>query len=230
MIKVLSTKTLDGETIAHAHTLNLNIRCVDFIKVSGVDFDTHSIHLHTFESIAFTSRNAVKYFFRNQNALKLLRGKSIFSLAGKTSEELAKHNLKAIYTGENAGDLAEAIIQTKLAKSVLHVCGNLTLDVLGKKLKSAGIVYSSLIIYQTILQNNIVLNEDFDVIMFYSPSGVESFFAANKLSNENVCCCIGETTATALREKNISAKIILPKELSPESMIDAIVNFFKMAE
>ncbi len=218
---------IDGETIAHAHTLNLNIRCVDFIKVNGVDFDTHSIHSHTFDSIAFTSANAVKYFFGNQNALNLLRGKNIFSLAGKTSEELARYNLKAIYTGENADDLAEVIIQAKLAKSVLHFCGNLTLEVLGAKLKGAGIEYSSLIIYQTILQNKIVLNEDFDVVMFYSPSGVESFFAANKLNNENVCCCIGETTAMALRKKNSTAKIILPRQPSLQSIIEAIAKYFQ---
>ena len=72
-----------------------------------------------------------------------------------------------------------------------------------------------------------MLNEQFDAVLFLSPSGVESFFAANKLKDETVCCCMGTTTASALREKFSTAKIISPKEPSPESMIDAIVRYSK---
>ncbi len=226
-MRIFSTKTLDKEAITHSASLNLKIQCVDFIKVTGIEFDIQSVHSHTFDSVAFTSANAVRYFLQHKAALELLRGKNIFSLALRTFEELSKHNLQPISGGKNIEELAKTIIQTQFAKSVLRVRGNLSLGVLEEKLVSSGIHYTSLIVYHTILQSDIAVNENFDVVMFYSPSGVESFLTSNKLSSETLCCCIGEVTATALRGKYSNAKIILPELPSPESMITSIAAHFK---
>lgn len=221
-MKVLSTKTLDKEVIAHATSLGLNIQCVDFIKVNGIEFNLHSIYPNSFDSVAFTSANAVEYFLQDKNAVELLNGKNIFSLVGKTFETLSIHNIEVVSVGKNIDELANTIIQSQSVKSVLHVRGNLSLGVLEKKLKHNRIEYTSLIVYQTTLQSDIVVNNNFDVIMFYSPSGIESFLTNNKLSSETLFCCIGEATATSLKEKYNNAKIILPELPSPESMIAAI--------
>ena len=111
----------------------------------------------------------------------------------------------------------------------MHIAGNLTLDTLEKKLKSAGIDYNRLVVYETILKSKRVPNKDFDVIMFYSPSGVGSFFLTNELNREATYCCIGNTTANALRGKYSNAKIISPVHPNPESMIDTIYQFAKSA-
>lgn len=227
---VLSTKTIDQKTVDYAASLNLDVRCVDFIKVSGVKVDVSSIDRHLFDSVAFTSSNAVKHFFQNENAPILLNGKNIFSLSGKTSEELSKRNFKVTCIGETAEELANSIIQSKLSKSVLHVCGNLTLKGLGEKLQKMKIEYTPVLVYKTVLQKNIILKEDFDAIMFYSPSGVKSFFINNKLKNETVCCCIGHTTAEVVREKKHNARIILPRLSSTLLMIEAIAWNFQKTE
>lgn len=226
-MKVLSTKTLDPKTIAYAHSLNLDVQCIDFIKIEPSEFDLPN---GTFDFIIFTSSNAVRFFFEHEKSVEFLIDKKILSLSGKTKEELLGNNIQPVFTADNTADLARLIIQTKTAGSVLHVCGNLALNVLEEKLKIEGIAYTQLIVYQTRLQRDIILNAQFDAIMFYSPSGVESFFTRNHIRNEMVCCCIGETTAISLKEKWRNAKIILPQHTSPESMIDAIEQYLEKTQ
>jgi len=224
-MKVLSTKLLDEKTIAYAHSLNLEVRCIEFIKITGVEFD--SIQPEKFDAVVFTSSNAVKYFLQHEGAIDLLKDKNVLSLSGKTNVELLANGIQPVLTASNAENLAHSMIQNKIAQSVLHVCGNLVLDVLEEKLKVAGVEYANRVVYQTILRKDILLNKVFDAVMFLSPSGVESFYAANQFNDETICCCIGTTTASALREKFSKAKIIFPRESSPESMIDAIVCYYK---
>ena len=227
-MKVLSTKSLDEAIIAQARSLGLDMEYMDFIETVRKDFDVTSVKTG-FDSEVFTSANAVKYFFENKGAAELLSNRNIFSLSGKTQEELHKHDLNAILVEENAADLADAIIQSKSSKSVLHIAGNLTLDTLEKKLKAAGIDYNRLVVYQTILKGQKLTDADFDVIMFYSPSGIEGFFTNNEFDDQVTYCCIGNTTANALKGKYSDAKIILPLHPTPESMLDAIYQLTKPA-
>jgi uroporphyrinogen-III synthase len=226
-MKVLSTKTLDSKTIVYAHSLNLDVHGVDFIKIEKAGFDLHSIQLVNADTIAFTSANAVKYFFQDEKAVALLKDKKVLSLSGKTKEALLGNTIEPIFTADNSDDLAFLIIQMQNIKSVLHICGNLALGVLEEKLKKEGIAYNQLVVYQTILQKDLALNENFDAVMLYSPSGVESFFTSNPFNISTVYCCIGVTTASSLKEKYNDAKIILPQQTSPESMIEAIKKYFE---
>lgn len=221
-MKILSTKLLNEKEISFAKSMNIDLHCLDFIKVNGIDFDFDKISSEKFDSIVFTSANAVNYFFKNKKCFEFLKEKNIFSISGKTSEELSKQKLKIKLTGKTSEELSKNIIQTKNVKSILHLCGNLNLDILGKNLTGAGIKYFPLTVYQTVLQNKIV-NEKFDAMLFFSPSGVESFFVNNKLDSETVCCCIGETTASALRKKYSEAKIVLPKEPNVKFMLEELL-------
>ena len=224
MKKVLSTKKLDADTIAYARSLNMEIQCVDFIEVSLADFKIPLAD--TFDSIAFTSANAVKYLFADAETQEFVSGKKVFALYGRTSEELAKHAIKPAGAAGNATDLADVIVKDGTLNSVLHVCGDLRLDVLEKKLKEVGLKYSPLVVYKTVLLNNDKLNEKFDAVMFYSPSGVNSFFYANDVTKEAICCCIGETTASRLKEKRSDANIILPKTTTSQAMIEELTQYF----
>src|ERR1019366_2683238 len=93
MKKVLSAKTLDKNTIAYAHSLNLDIQCMDFIETSALTFDTFTIAGQPVDGFVFTSANAVKYFFEKPDAPGFLKDKKVFALAGKTNDELRKHKI-----------------------------------------------------------------------------------------------------------------------------------------
>jgi uroporphyrinogen-III synthase len=224
-MKVLSTKTLDSDTLAFAKTLNLEVACIDFIKTTSAPFDIKNINPKNFDAIIFTSANAVKYFFENSAAVDLVKDKVVFALQGKTGEGLLVRGIKTNVIGNTASELADGIIEAKSSNAVLHVCGNLKLPVLENKLSMADIGYSDLIVYQTIPCYDKKVNEVFDAVLFYSPSGVEAFFGQNDFGDEAVCCCIGQTTADALRIKKNTINIITPQQPSPTAMLKAVADY-----
>ena len=226
MKKVLSTKTLDSETLAFAQTLNLDVQCVDFIETRALSFNAESINQQSIDALAFTSANAVRFFFENKEAASLIKGKSVFALQGKTKEELEANGAKVNLEAASAIELANEIVGHKAAKSVLHICGNLRLPALENKLKEAGIAYTDLTVYETNVLANKKVNEAFDAILFFSPSGVEGFMAMNSINDEAVCCCIGQTTANALKEKKTTVNIIIPNQASPKAMLTAVSDYF----
>ena len=223
---MLSTKTLDGDTLAFAQTQNLAVECVDFIETTAVPFNLENIEQQNFDAVAFTSTNAVKYFFENNRVADLIKDKQIFALEGKTSSGLLTSGIKANSESASADELADEIVDSKTCKSVLHPCGNLRLPVLESKLRQAGVAYTDLVVYQTKIVTDKKVNKQFDAILFYSPSGVEGFMAQNNFGNETVCCCIGQTTAQALKEKKNTANIVLPAEPSPKAMLTSLADYF----
>jgi len=226
MKQILSGKTLSEETVAYAQSLDLDVQCIDFIETISLAPELSTLTQNSFDSIAFTSSNAVNFFVMNPYCKELLKTKSIFSISGKTANSLMKLGVKLALTASNASTLADKIVKTNF-KSVLHPCGNLKLDSLAIKLKEAHIKYNPLLVYETVLNKNIKLNKVYDAIMFYSPSGVESFFSANEWITITIACCIGETTAEAFQKKQQGATIITPGLPTPESMLKAIDNYFQ---
>jgi uroporphyrinogen-III synthase len=225
MKTVLSTKTLEPDALAYAQTLNLDVRCMDFIETAVVPFDLKNIAPESFDALVFTSANAVKYFFDAEISRNLLRGKEVFALEGKTKDELLAKGVKIDAEASSADELAEVIIDNR-CRSVLHICGNLKLNVLENKLQQAGFRYQDLVVYRTdILPKKVT--ELYDAILFFSPSGVESFLALNNLDDKVVCCCIGSTTAQALKEKSGAAKIITPVQSLPVAMLSEVWGYWK---
>ena len=222
MKKVLSTKTLDPDALAYAQTQNLHVQCVDFIETRPVKF---TLPPTNFSAIAFTSSNAVKYFFAEAGSAAHIKNKKVFAIQGKTADELLARGITADITGPSAEELGLAITGSDFTGSVLHICGNLRLPVLENKLKAAGIAYQDMPVYETILTRR-KINESFDAVLFFSPSGVDGFMAMNDVSDNTLCCCIGSTTAQALKEKRKDANIITSPQPSPVAMLKAVANYW----
>jgi len=128
-----------------------------------------------------------------------------------------------VAVADSASQLADKIMVDKSIKSVLHICGNLKLDTLGDKLTASGISYKPLIVYETIPVSN-EISEAYDAVMFYSPSGIDSFLMKNKLALDTLYCCIGEATADRLRSIDNSVNIVVAKQPTPEEMLKAIIE------
>jgi len=226
MKTVLSTRSLSEKDIAYARSLDLEIQCEDFIEVKIISFDDAGFLKNDFDSVVFTSSNAVKALMEKSGYKEWLKSKNIFSISGKTNEELLKSGIHAVTIANDAETLANKIVQGELSKNILHPCGNLTLDILKTKMNQSNIKYHPLIIYKIKLKS-IKLEKEYDAVLFFSPSGVESFFTANKLGEQTIVCCIGERTVKTLKEKQALSKIIIPDFPSPESMIEVTANYFQ---
>ena len=97
-------------------------------------------------------------------------------------------------------------------------------DILPNTLKENGIQFNEIEVYETNLTSK-KITQKLDGILFFSPSGVESFLEKNKITNE-ICFCIGETTAEALENKNIK-NIVIAQKPSVENVITEVVEYYK---
>ena len=90
-------------------------------------------------------------------------------------------------------------------------------------LKEAGIKVHEVVVYETI-ETPIVATVDFDAILFFSPSAVQSFFSVNQIKKTTVCFAIGRTTASSIAD--FTDNKIVVSESPGQEMILASVNFY----
>ena len=79
----------------------------------------------------------------------------------------------------------------------MHICGYRKLADFAAGMQKARISYAELTAYHTHLVSRVQTPEP-QGLLFYSPSGVESYLQTNSIG-ASWCFCIGETTATAVR-------------------------------
>ena len=154
----------------------------------------------------FTSKNAVRACFgdvlgspSSESAEPVVPAANGFRTPGclcvgeKTAELLRKHGQKVLEVADNAAALARVLIEKYNDQSFIHFCGNLRLQELSSALAEAGISLEEHIVYRTEFQER-PFEQGFDAVLFFSPSGVESFVRNNSLLGA-AAVCIGSTTA-----------------------------------
>ncbi|MBX9733016.1 MAG: uroporphyrinogen-III synthase [Chitinophagaceae bacterium] len=221
MRQIISTKKLTEQELIHARSLSQEVICFDVIQTEALPFNIS--HAVQFDSLAFTSVNAVTYFLADEQVLLLLAHKTIFSISGKTTKALLDKGFKAITTADNALQLAAKIKQSA-AVSVLHPCSSIRLNDLEKELDNSGIHYIPVPVYTTNFIDIKIDAKEYDALLFFSPSGVESFLNQNEIAPNAICCCIGETTARFLQTQQCNNHIIYPASPSVFDMLSLVAN------
>ena len=140
----------------------------------------------------------------------------------ETKDLLTENGFNVIaYTGY-ASDLAEIISLIYAKESFTFFSGNLRRDVLPKTLKENGITFNEIEVYETKITSKKITHK-LDGILFFSPSAVESYLKLNTIKEE-ICFCIGETTAEALENKKIK-NIIIADKPSVENVIAEVLEY-----
>lgn len=221
-IRILSTKKLLVNQKQFLLNANFSVVEADFIAIHPKEVTIDKVH----ENLIFTSQNAVLSVLDNLKStetLNILKSKNVFCVGIKTKQLLEENGFNVIaYTGY-AADLAEIITLIYNKEKFTFFSGNLRRDTLPEALKNAKIVFNEIEVYETILTPQ-KLNTSFDGILFFSPSGVESFLKDNKITNQ-MCFCIGTTTAEAL-EKH-TKNIIIAHQPTVENVIIQCINEYK---
>ncbi len=217
-INILSTKVLLPNQ--KQALLNNNIFVVE------EDFIATTYFLPSFEQLGenliFTSQNAVQSILKHPKCLEL-KAKNVFSVGMKTKDLLTENGFKVEVYTDYAADLAEIISLIYNTETYTFFSGNLRRDVLPDTLKENGIAFNEIQVYETVLLSKKTTIKP-DGILFFSPSGVESYLKLNTIKNE-ICFCIGETTAEALENKGIK-NIEIAEIPSVESVIENAINFW----
>ncbi len=136
---------------------------------------------------------------------------------------MEENGFNVIVYVDYAADLAEIITLIYANESYTFFSGNLRKETLPKALKEAKIKFNEIQVYETSLTPKKV-KEAVEAILFFSPSGVESYLKENTIKKE-LCFCIGETTADAL-PKTVT-NIIIASQPSIENVIEGAIAEFK---
>ncbi|WP_035676679.1 uroporphyrinogen-III synthase [Flavobacterium limnosediminis] len=218
-IRILSTKKLLSNQKQFLLNANFSVIEADFIETKTNDFELKNVN----ETLIFTSQNGVQSILQHPKSNEL-KSKKVFCVGLKTKALLEENGFKVeAYTGY-AADLAEIIALVYPNESYTFFSGNLRRDTLPEALTEAGITFNEIEVYQTLLTPQ-KIDSKVDGILFYSPSGVESYLKKNKITTETVFC-IGETTAEAAALSGIK-NIIIANQPSVENVIIQCINEFK---
>jgi uroporphyrinogen-III synthase len=218
-IRILSTKKLLSNQKQYLLNADFNVIEADFISIHNKNFELNHIN----ESLIFTSQNAVLSILEHEK-IDQLKSKNTFCVGLKTKALLEENGFNVMaYTGY-AQDLAEIIALVYADGSYTFFSGNLRRDTLPDALKQAHIKFNEITVYETLLTPQ-KISPKVDGILFFSPSAVESYLRENKIKDE-VCVCIGTTTADAL-ETNKIKNIVIANQPTVENTIIQCINEFK---
>lgn len=217
-VRVLSTKKLQPNQRQFLLNAGFGVIEADFIQVMHKSFLPNDIK----QNLIFTSQNAVYSFLQNGDAAGL-KHHLVFCVGSKTKEAIEKAGFSVAAFAEYAKDLATNIITGYEAEQFTFFSGNLRRDTLPKALGDAGIILNEIQVYETVL-TPVKVNNEVDAVLFFSPSGVESYLKANELREKN-CFCIGTTTAEALHGK--TNNIVIAHKPGVENVIVKCINYYK---
>jgi len=217
-IQILSTKILSPLQKQELTKAGIELIEADFIKTENKPFELKNLN----ESLIFTSQNAVHSILSNPKSEEL-KSKNVYCVGLKTKILLSENGFNVVaYTGY-ASDLAEIITLIYRNESYTFFSGNLRRDTLPNALNEAGIKLNEIQVYDTSLQPQ-KIKTAVDALLFFSPSGVESYLKENTIKKET-CFCIGETTAEALHK--ITKNIIIADQPTVEDVIEDVLSEYK---
>lgn len=217
-INILSTKKLLPNQKQLLVDTVFSVIDDDFIETKTKNYELSKVN----DNLIFTSQNSVQSILHHPKH-KDLQSKNVFCVGLKTKKLLEDNGFNVVaYTGY-ASDLAEIITLIYSSESFTFFSGNLRRDVLPTILKENEITFNEIEVYETKLTPK-KTTAKFDGILFFSPSAVESYLKLNTIKDE-ICFCIGETTASSLENKKIK-NIEIAEKPTIEYVIDEVIEYY----
>lgn len=212
--KVLSTKKLTPSQREIIHNSNINLVEYNAISIDALPFES----IDEIENTIVTSQNTARILIASKAQLK-----NVFCVGKKTAALLIENNFNVVKISKNASELANFIVENHKNDSFMFFCGDKRREELPGALTENRINFTEEILYKTTL-NSQKFEVKFDAILFFSPSGVDSYIQENSLEN-SVAFCIGNTTAN--EAKKYMSNIVVSSQATIESTIDELNGYFK---
>lgn len=219
-IKVLSTKQL---SLSQTDSLADKIGCEmsDFIAVRYNRLKP-TIVKNKIQNVVLSSQNAVESLLQSFSPIEL-DFVNIYCVGRRTKRLIERKIKKVSHVENSAKELANYLSKQKELKEVTYFCGDIRRDELQQILASNNITVNEVEVYRTMF-NERKFTEDFKGVMFYSPSGVQSFINHNQVK-EAVAFCIGETTAAEASKYFNEVKVA--KTPSIESVLKLVNQYYE---
>ena len=206
-INILSTKVLTEELSLTIKGVGSELIQHDFIEVKGLELENIS---HS--TLMISSKNAIEGVD--------FEGKTVFCVGNKTRLAIENAGGEVTEVFENSQKMAQAV--AGIGNPATFVCGVLRMKNVEQEFENAGVELEIVEAYDTLLKPMKVC-EDVDVAMFYSPSGVGSYFSENEL--KGVAVCIGETTEA--EAKKYTKNTVVASTTTIESVVNKAIEMIK---
>jgi uroporphyrinogen-III synthase len=216
---------------------NIKVDFRAFIQIDGIpfkEFRKEKINILDYTAIIFTSRNAVDHFFRmcKEARLEVPTDMKYFCITEQTANYLQKYIVirkRKIFTGtKTAAELLELIKKNRNEK-FLFPCSDKRRNEIPGFMDTNGLQLTEAVMYHTVAADLSDLEEVFyDIIAFFSPSGVESLFKnfPDFKQNKTRIAAFGPTTAQAVIDAGLILDIEAPLPNAP-SMTGALEYYIK---
>ncbi|AEH01126.1 uroporphyrinogen-III synthase [Lacinutrix sp. 5H-3-7-4] len=210
-----------------------------FIHVEGVpskEIRQQKIDLSKFSAIILTSRNAVDHFFRvaEEMRFKVPDAMKYFCQSEAVAYYLQKYVVyrkRKIYVGKRTfTELSPLIKKYKDENFLLPAADKLKPEV-PEVLNGLGVKWKEAVFYKTVISDLSDLeNVTYDILVFFSPSGIESLFHnfPDFKQNDTRIAVFGNTTIKAVEAKGLRVDIAAPTPETP-SMTMALKKYIAAA-
>lgn len=208
-----------------------------FIHVEGLqgkDVRQQKIDFNNFDNVILTSRNAVDHYFRlaEEMRYKVPDTTKYFCQSEAVAYYLQKYVVyrkRKIYVGERSiADLETTFKKFKNERYLLPTSDILKPSI-PKILDGMKIDWTRVQLYKTVVSDLSDLRDvKYDVLVFFSPSGIESLFTnfPDFEQNNTRIAVFGNSTQQAAENADLRIDIAAPTEKAP-SMTMAIENYIQ---
>jgi uroporphyrinogen-III synthase len=208
-----------------------------FIHVEGVsakEIRQQKVDLNNYTAIILTSRNAIDHFFRvaEEMRFKVPDTMKYFCQSEAVAFYLQKYVVyrkRKIYVGKrDFSELTPLIKKYKDEKFLLPNTDKVKEQV-PNTLNALGVDWKQAIFYKTVISDLTDLADvSYDVLVFFSPSGIDSLFHnfPDFKQNETRIAVFGDTTIKAVEAKGLRVDISAPTPETP-SMTLALEKYIE---
>jgi len=223
--------------IALAEKEKVKIDFVPFIHVEGAtarDIRKQKVSLTEFDAIIFTSRNAVDHYFRLAEEMRYTVPSTMRyycqseAIALYLQRYIVYRKRKISYGNKTISDLADIISKTPDGRFLLPSSDKLKPEI-PNALNKIGIKWHSATFFKTCISDLSELkNVSYDILVFYSPSGIDSLYKnfPDFEQNDTRIAIYGKSTIEAANRRGIRIDIMAPTPETP-SMTMALQRYIR---
>ncbi|MBA3829193.1 MAG: uroporphyrinogen-III synthase [Taibaiella sp.] len=225
--RILSTASLPQPLIELVELNRLAIDVVPFIKINSLvskslSQQVLSLYDHPIRAV-FTSAQSVIHL---PHAAGIAWDIYCIGNATLDAVNVTFPGAHIAGTADNAKQLAQIIIDDNSDKDILFFCGDIRRDDLPDALTHAGIAVKEIIVYHTELTPQRI-QQYYDAVLFFSPSGVQSFFSLNSVPDTTTLFAIGSTTADTIKQYTTANNIITGYKPGKYILINTLLAHFQ---
>ncbi len=210
-----------------------------FIHVEGEssrEVRNQKIDFLSFSAVIFTSRNAVDHYFRLADEMRVVIPDDMkyFCLSEAVAFYLQKYVVyrkRKIYVGTRTFDDLMPLMKKHKSEKFLLPSSDMVKQSMIDKMDSLKVDWTRAILFKTVISDlSDLQNVFYDVLVFFSPSGIKSLFEnfPSFKQNDTRIAVFGNSTVKAAEEAGLQIDIAAPSKETP-SMTMALEKYIKEA-